>query len=494
MMVHPENHSLALLTDLYQLTMCYGYWRSGHLDTEAVFHLSFRSHPFKGGFTVACGLESAITWIERFSFTDSDLQYLSTLTGNDGSPLFDDAFLTWLSRLRLSCDIDAVPEGTVVFPHEPMVRVRGPLIECQLLETPLLNQINFPTLVATKAARMLLAAKGEPILEFGLRRAQGLDGGLTASRAAYVGGCAATSNLLAGKIFGIPVKGTHAHSWVMSFDDELSSFRAYAEALPNNCVFLVDTYDTIQGVRNAIEVGRWLRERGSDLIGIRLDSGDLAYLSIEARKMLDEAGFHNTAILASNDLDENIIASLKMQGAKIAVWGVGTKLATAYDQPALGGVYKMSACRSQGQPWRCKLKLSEQTAKISIPGILQTRRYIKDGEFQADVIYHTEFGVDQPATMIDPLDPTRQKTFPDDLETEDLLVPIYREGRLVYAQPTLEQIRERVRRQLNGLHFGIKRFVNPHLYPVGLEERLHHLRTELIIEARQGKNARADQM
>ncbi|RYF55329.1 MAG: nicotinate phosphoribosyltransferase, partial [Cytophagaceae bacterium] len=332
--------SLSLLTDLYQVTMAYGYWKSGTAEKEAVFNLYFRKNPFGGGFTVACGLANAIGYVTHFGFTKKDLRYLRTLTGSDGEPLFETAFLDYLGALKLTVDIDAMPEGTVVFPNEPLVRVRGPILQCQLLETPLLNLINFETLIATKAARLRLVADTDTLLEFGLRRAQGVDGGMTASRAAYIGGCDATSNVLAGKHYDIPVRGTHAHSWVMSFDSELEAFETYADVLPNNVTLLVDTYDTIQGVRNAIEAGQRLRERGYRLSGIRLDSGDLAYLSIEARKLLDAAGFTDTAIVASNDLDETIINSLKQQGAKITVWGVGTKLVTAYDQPALGGVYK----------------------------------------------------------------------------------------------------------------------------------------------------------
>lgn len=476
--------SLALLTDLYQLTMAYGYWKCRRHDSEAVFHLTFRRNPFNGGFSVASGLEHAVQWLDSFGFRDDDLQYLASLTGADGLPLFQTDFLDYLENLHLTCDIDAVPEGTVVFPYEPLVRVQGPLLQCQLLETPLLNLINFPTLVATKAARVCLAAQGEPVLEFGLRRAQGIDGGVTASRAAYVGGCVATSNLLAGKLFNIPVRGTHAHSWVMAFDDELSAFQAYAEALPNNCVFLVDTYNTLEGVRHAIEVGRWLHSQGKELLGIRLDSGDLAYLSIEARKLLDEAGFHKTAILASNDLDEHIIASLKQQGAKVAVWGVGTRLATAYDQPALGGVYKLSAIRGTDGNWEYKLKLSEQTAKISFPGRLQVRRYFHQGICQADVIFDEDLGI-RNGTMFDPLDPTRRKRLSSSWQHEELLVPICRAGQTIYQLPTLEQIRNRTLDQLKQLHFGIKRFVNPHTYPVGLEQRLHELRMQLILQARQ---------
>ncbi|MCA9445228.1 MAG: nicotinate phosphoribosyltransferase, partial [Candidatus Omnitrophica bacterium] len=299
---------LGLLTDLYQLTMAYGYWKTGRAEREAVFHLFFRKNPFKGGYTIAAGLQYVADFVEGFRFSADDIQYLSILTGNDEKPLFEPSFLEYLADLDLRLDVDAVPEGTVVFPHEPLVRVKGPILQCQILETPLLNFINFQSLIATKASRIVTATGGEPVLEFGLRRAQGIDGGLAASRAAYIGGCDATSNVLAGKLFGIPVRGTHAHSWVMSFHNELSAFQEYAEAMPNNCVFLVDTYDTIEGVRNAIEVGKELRESGHEMVGIRLDSGDLAYLSIEARKLLDEAGFPNAAIVASNDLDEGIIA------------------------------------------------------------------------------------------------------------------------------------------------------------------------------------------
>ena len=281
--------SLSLLTDLYQLTMAYAYWKSGVADQQAVFHLHFRKAPFNSGFTLACGLADAVAFIEQFRFEESDLEYLATLTGNDGKPLFEPAFLAYLRTLEFSCDIDAVLEGTPVFPYEPLLRVTGPIVQCQILETALLNIINFQTLIATKAARICLAAQGEPVLEFGARRAQGFDGALSASRAAYIGGCSATSNVLAGKLLGLPVKGTHAHSWVMTFDEELEAFEKYAQALPNNCVFLVDTYDTLQGVRHAIEVGKQLRAIGHEMVGVRLDSGDLAVLSIEARALLDEA-------------------------------------------------------------------------------------------------------------------------------------------------------------------------------------------------------------
>ncbi|MEA1950721.1 MAG: nicotinate phosphoribosyltransferase, partial [Planctomycetota bacterium] len=290
--------TLSLLTDLYELTMANAYWKAGVQDRQGVFHLFFRSNPFRGGFTLAAGLELAMDFLENLRFDTADVDYLSSLEGNDGLKLFEQGFLDYLGKMTFRCDVDGIPEGTVVFPHEPLVRVRGPLIEGQVIESMLLNAINFQTLIATKAARVAMAAQGEPVLEFGLRRAQGIDGALSASRAAYLGGCAATSNVLAGRLFGIPVRGTHAHSWVMCFGDELEAFRVYAQAIPNNCVFLVDTYDTLEGVRRATQVGRMLRDQGHEMVGIRLDSGDLAYLSIEARRILDEAGFPQAAIVA----------------------------------------------------------------------------------------------------------------------------------------------------------------------------------------------------
>ena len=480
------NHGCAgaLLTDLYQLTMAYGYWKAGKADQEAVFELFFRKPPFQCGFTVAAGLAPAIDFLSAFCFTDDDAAFLGTLHGNDGQALFDGQFLDYLKALRFTCDVHAIPEGTVVFPQEPLLRIRGPILQCQLLETAMLNLINFQSLVATKAARVCLAAQGEPVLEFGLRRAQGVDGALAASRAAHIGGCDATSNVLAGKLYGIPVRGTHAHSWVMSFDDEREAFRAYAEAMPNNCVFLVDTYDTLEGVRHAVETGCWLRERGHEMAGIRLDSGDLAWLSIEARKILDEAGFPKAIIVASNDLDEHIIASLKNQGAKISVWGVGTKLVTAYDQPALGGVYKLGAIRGKDGRWNYKVKLSEQTAKISNPGIHQVRRFRSDKEFIADGIYDVEHGAPENFTVVDPLDPTRRKHLAPGTAYEDLLVPVFKRGQQVYQLPALAEIRRRAQSQLAMFHPGVKRFVNPHQYPVGLELGLHDLKTELILRAR----------
>jgi nicotinate phosphoribosyltransferase len=477
-------HSLALLTDLYQLTMAYGYWKSGTANKNAVFHLFYRKNPFEGGYAIAAGLQAAVEVLDDFHFSDDDVDYLGTLNGNNGKPLFEAEFLGELRSMKFTCDIDAVPEGTIVFPHEPLVRVRGPIVQCQILETFLLNVINFQTLIATRAARICDAAGDDPVLEFGLRRAQGINGGLSASRAAYIGGCAATSNVLAGRLYDIPVKGTHAHSWVMSFDDELTAFEAYADAMPNNCVFLVDTYDTIEGVKKAIQVGNTLRERGFEMVGIRLDSGDLAWLSRQARQLLDEAGFPNAAVVASNDLDEKLIKDLKQQGAQINVWGVGTKLATAFDQPALGGVYKLAAVKEPGGQWEPRIKLSEQSIKTSNPGTLQVRRFQHQGLFTADVIYDEEIGITDANRMVDPMDATRQMSLPQETAQEDLLIPVFRAGERVYELPEIHAIRERTRTQLAACHPGIRRFTNPHRYPVGLEHELYELKTRLIQKAR----------
>jgi nicotinate phosphoribosyltransferase len=483
--------SLALLTDLYQLTMGHAHWKTGSHRKEAVFHLFFRNNPFGGGFTVACGLERAKEFITAFRFADDDLDYLRTLTGQDGSRLFDEGFLDYLREMKLECDIDAVEEGRVVFPQTPLLRVRGPIIAAQLLETPLLNIINFETLIATKAARIAIAARGEPVMEFGLRRAQGIDGSLAASRAAYIGGCSATSNVLAGRLFGIPVKGTHSHSWVMAFGSEIESFEQFAAASPGNCVFLVDTFHSLDGVAHAITVGKKLRENGHRLGGIRLDSGDLAYLSIEARRMLDEAGFEDAAIVASNELDENIITSLREQGARVSVWGVGTRLITGHDQAAMGCVYKLSAVKDPGGPWLARMKLSEQAAKVSNPGIQQVRRFRSGSEFVGDMIWQDEPDVLAQPThlMIDPLDMTRRRAFTPAHTFEDLLKPIFRKGVQVGGNETLATARERATSDLSKLHPGIKRFVNPHVYPVGLEEKLFKMRSDLMLKLR---NLRSD--
>src|SRR5215469_11577829 len=419
-MTQEDRVSPALLTDLYQLTMAYGYWKNEMLGHEAVFHAFFRLPPFNGGYTIACGLGDVIDYLQHFRFQPDDLDYLAKVSGSDGKPLFENKFLDYLETLKFTCDVDAVVEGDVVFPHEPLLRISVPLLQGQLVETALLNILNFQTLIATKAARICLSARGKRVIEFGLRRAHGPDGALAASRAAYVGGCIGTSNVLAGKVFGIPVLGTHAHSWIMSFPTELAAFRAYAEVLPGNCILLVDTYESIEGVRHAVEVGRWLRTIGKELSGVRLDSGDLTYLSIQARKILDEAGFKSTKILASNDLDEYVISSLNEQGALIDGWGVGTKLVTAFDQPALGGVYKLGAiCAGDGK-WRGRIKLSEQAAKISNPGMQQIRRFMRQGQYIGDMIYDELPGPPKSRTFVNIADVTIRREIADSALYRDL--------------------------------------------------------------------------
>ena len=469
--------SLALLTDLYQLTMAYGYWKQGISERKSVFHLFYRKAPFQGQYAIAAGLEYAIGLMEGLRFTADDVHYLSTLTGNDGKALFEPGFLSYLRELRFSCDVDAIPEGSIAFPHEPLLRISGPLLQCQLLETSLLTVLNFQTLIATKAARVCAVAGEDEVLEFGLRRAQGIDGGLSASRAAYIGGCSATSNVLAGRLFGIPVRGTHAHAWVMSFDTELEAFEAYAAALPNNCVFLVDTYDTLDGVRNAITVGERLRAAGYKLAGIRLDSGDLAALSIAARQLLDAAGFESARIVASNDLDEYAMQELKAKGAQIAVWGVGTKLVTAYDQAALGGVYKLGAIQDEDGAWQYKVKLSEQLIKVSNPGILQVRRFFQGGKPVADLLYNEDSGPNMEVVM-DAVVPDLAHPLPDFDSFSDLLVPIFRQGHLLYTLPKLADVRARALRQVASMPIQVG--VAPGPYLSGLDSALYSLKTDII--------------
>jgi nicotinate phosphoribosyltransferase len=463
--------------------MAYGYWKNDMAEREAVFHLFFRSNPFKGGYAIASGLEYAIGLMQGFDFPAEDLAYLATLSGNDGKPLFEQGFLDFLGSAEFECTVDAIPEGTIVFPHEPLLRIRGPLYQCQLLETALLTVVNFQTLIATKSARICRAAQGDTVLEFGLRRAQGIDGGLSASRAAYVGGCHSTSNVLAGKLFGIPVRGTHAHSWVMSFDTELEAFQAYAAAMPNNCVFLVDTYDTVEGVQKAVEVGKWLRSQGHEMAGVRLDSGDLADLSIKTRKILDAAGFPQARIVASNDLNDDTIQQLKAAGAQITIWGVGTKLATSYDQPALGGVYKLGAIRGKDGEWDFKVKLSEQLIKVSNPGIVQVRRYALAGRPVGDMLYNQEQAILENRLM-DPLQAGVSQPMPVHDQADDLLVPIFANGQLVYALPSLQAIRERSLAQQAAFPAEVLAQQNPSEFPVGLEENLFELKMSLIQKAK----------
>jgi len=372
----------------------------------------------------------------------------------------------------------------LVFPDEPLIRVVGPIVQCQLLETALLNIFNFPSLIATKAARVCLAAKDDPVIEFGLRRSQGVDGGLTAARAAYIGGCAGTSNLQAGRKFGIPVSGTQAHSWIMFFENELEAFKTYAEALPNNCIFLVDTYDSIDGIRHAIEIGSELRKQGHEMIGVRLDSGDGVALSNKARRLLDKAGFANAKIVGSGNLDEYMITDLKQRGAKIDVWGVGTKLSTGQPDGALGGIYKLGAIRRPGGEWQYRIKLSEESAKASVPGSLQVRRFYQpDGRFMADAIYEAHHSVSEPCEIVDP--ETKDKTqIPANTHYSDLLVPIFRGGKVVYEAPRIETSREQLRKQLGCAPPEILQLHDPQPYKIGLERSLHELRSHLIERAK----------
>jgi nicotinate phosphoribosyltransferase len=471
-----------LLTDLYQLTMAQGYWKTGKGETEACFHAYFRDYPFHGGYAIACGIDQLAGIIEGFSFSADDIEYLRGLEAPAGGPMFAEDFLEFLATFRLRVNVDAVAEGTIVFPHEPIVRVTGPIMDCQLIETALLNCINFETLIATKASRICCAAKGRPVAEFGLRRAQGAGGGLWASRAAVVGGCASTSNVLAGKLFDLPVSGTHAHSWVMSFPDELSAFRAYAEQFPNNCVLLVDTYNVEQGIRNAITVGLEMAARGQKLAGIRIDSGDLAWLAKMARRMLDEAGLTDCGIVLSNDLDERTIQSILDEGAPVNSWGVGTKLACAYDQPTLGGVYKLSATRGPGEDtWQDRLKISESTAKLTVPGVLDVRRYyFDDGHIAGDMVFDVNSGVGR-EVIVDPMDDLRQKNLAGK-RFETLLSPLARAGRVVLEEEdrSARAAADRARAGLACLDETQKRLLNPHTYPVGLEYGLCERRRALV--------------
>ena len=480
--MHGEN-GYELLTDLYQLTMAQGYWETGQGATQACFHAYFRDYPFRGGYAIACGMDQLAELIDGFAFSAEDVDYLASLDAPGGGRLFKPAFLEYLRTFSLRVDVDAVAEGAVVFPHEPIVRVMGPIMDCQLIETALLNCVNFETLIATKAARVCLAAHGLPVAEFGLRRAQGAGGGMWASRAAVVGGCASTSNVLAGKTYGLPVSGTHAHSWVMSFPSELEAFRAYAREFPRNCVLLVDTYDVEQGIRNAITVGLEMRARGERLAGIRIDSGDLAWLAKMARRMLDEAGLDDCGIVLSNDLDEYTIQSILDEGAPVSSWGVGTKLACAFDQPTLGGVYKLSATRAPGQAeWVDRLKISESAAKLTVPGVLDVRRYYNDnGTIAGDMVFDVNAGVDEGQVIVDPLDSMRRKKLVGK-RFSTMLEPLARNGQVVLeaSDRSAMEAQRRCREGLACLDESQKRMLNPHTYPVGLEYGLCERRRALV--------------
>jgi nicotinate phosphoribosyltransferase len=472
--------NFTLLTDFYELTMMGGYHACGKERQKVVFDLFFRSIPSEGGYCVASGLCSALDYVLNLRFGPEEIEYLQARR------MFGSRFLEFLAQLRFTGDIDAIPEGTVVFPYEPLVRVSAPIAEAQLIETPLLNQVNFQTLIATKAARVVLAAEGQPVMEFGLRRAQGSDGALSASRAAYIGGVASTSNVLAGQRFGIPVMGTMAHSWVMSFPTELEAFRAYARTYPDGCILLVDTYDTLgSGVPNAIRVGQELEASGHRFIGIRLDSGDLAVLSQKARRMLDEAGLRDAKIVASSDLDELIIRDLNAQGARIDQWGVGTNLVTSRDCPALGGVYKLAAAEQDGE-MQPRLKLSNNIAKLTDPGIKELHR-IKSvqGEWLGDVLTHGGEILPQgkPLRTHHRTYAHLKRTFDGAWESVPLLRPVLRSGKLVPGSPTEEPIatiRHRARTELAELGPQYKRFKNPEIYWLGLSDGLWDLKSRML--------------
>ena len=467
---------VALLTDLYQLTMMQGYYQNGYENKEAVFDLYFRKIPSGGGYVIAAGLEQVVEYIENLRFSSEDIAYLRGLN------IFDEGFLNLLKDFRFHGDIDAVPEGTVVFPYEPLVRVKGRILEAQLIETALLNIINFETLIATKASRVVAAAGGGSVMEFGLRRAQGPDAGILGSRAAFIGGCQFTSNVLAGKRYGIPLSGTQAHSWIQCFPDELEAFRAYARTFPDQCLLLVDTYNVLKsGVPNAIKVGLELEAEGHRFLGIRIDSGDLTYLSREARKMLDQAGLEHARIVASNDLDEHTISAIRAQGAAIDSWGVGTHLITSKDTPALGGVYKLSAEGQKGV-FEPRLKVSENISKITNPGIKKiVRFYDRRGKAMADLIALDDEYFEEPLTIFDPIETWKRKTLTD-FKTRELLRPVFRGGRRVYELPYLKDIQTYARHECETLWDEVKRLVNPHRYIVDLSPKLFELRQSLLLE------------
>ncbi|WP_066684076.1 nicotinate phosphoribosyltransferase [Christensenella intestinihominis] len=468
-----------MMTDLYQLTMMYGYFKAGKHNEKAVYDLFFRRQGDETNYAVCAGLEQVIELINNLRFEEEDIRYLRSLD------LFDEEFMDYLREFRFTGEIYAIPEGTVVFPMEPLVRVSAPISQGQLVETALLNLVNHQTLIATKASRVVYAAQGDPVLEFGLRRAQGPDAGIYGARAAIIGGCTSTSNVLTAQMFGATAAGTHAHSWVMSFPDELSAFRAYANTFPSGCMLLVDTYDTLKsGIPNAITVFKELREKGYEPVGVRLDSGDLAYLSKQARKMLDDAGFPDARIFASSDLDEYTIADLKQQGAKIDVWGVGTRLITGHDHPALGGVYKLSANVENGKIVP-KLKVSENVWKITNPGIKKVARiYGKEDHMAiADLIMLENETIDpeKPLTIFDPIETWKKMTLTD-YEIRDLLVPVFVDGKQVYESPSLKDIQEYARKDMASFWDEFKRIKRPHLYKVDLSDELYNLKKKLLNE------------
>ncbi len=479
------KENLTLLTDLYELTMMQGYFFSGNKDKIVVFDLYYRENPAGSGYAIACGLDTCIDYIEKIRFNAEDTTYLRSLG------IFEESFLEYLKGFKFTGDIVGVKEGSVVFPNEPLYRITAPIMEAQLIETALLNIINHQTLIATKASRVVTAAKGGDVLEFGLRRAQSPTAGTLGSRASIIGGCVATSNVLAGKLYDLPVTGTHAHSWIMSFDNEYDAFMEYANIYKDKCILLVDTYNTLKsGVVNAIKVFKKLREenRLPKVYGVRLDSGDLAYLSIQARKMLDNEGFTDASISASSDLDEHLITSLKAQEAKIDVWGVGTNLITSKDCPALGGVYKICAEIIDGEVIP-KIKLSENPVKVTNPGIKKVVRIYsaKEDKVKADLIMldHEKIDEKEDLTIFDPLAIWKKMTLKKgEYYTKELFVDIFKNGKVVYDRKSAMEIREFTEKELDTLWSQHKRIVNPHELPVDLSNELYELKQKLINEKR----------
>lgn len=481
-----KNRNMTLLTDLYELTMMQGYFKSKN-DAVVVFDAFYRKNPCDGGYAIACGLEQIIDYVKRLKFSYDEIEYLRSLG------LFEEDFLDFLGSYHFTGDIYAVPEGTVVFPKEPLIKVVAPIIEAQLMEAALLNILNHQSLIATKASRVVWAAKGDGIMEFGLRRAQGPDAGTYGARAAVIAGCVGTSNVVTGKLFGVPVKGTHAHSWVMSFPDEYTAFKTYAELYPNACILLVDTYDTLgSGVPNAIRVFDEMKARGIKLgyYGIRLDSGDLAYLSKKARKMLDDAGYPDAVISASSDLDEYLITSLKLQGAEITSWGVGTNLITSKDCPSFGGVYKLVAMQDgETGEFIPKIKVSENTEKITNPGNKKIYRiYGKStGKIIGDLIcMHDEtFTEDEDILLFDPVD-TWKKTMckAGTFTIRELLVPVFQKGICVYESPSVMEIRDICHQEMETLWDETRRLTNPHNVYVDLSQKLYDTKQALLDSAR----------
>lgn len=471
--------NLTMLTDLYQLTMMYGYHKCGMSGKTVVFDMFFRRATGSGSYAIAAGLEQVIDLINNLHFAEEDLDYLRSLN------LFDEEFMQLLREFKFTGEIYAVREGTVVFPHEPLIRVKAPIMQAQLIETAILNIINHQTLIATKASRVVYAAEGSSVLEFGLRRAQGPDAGIYGARAAIIGGCTSTSNVMTGEMFGIAARGTHAHSWVMSFEHEIDAFRAYANIFPDSCLLLVDTYDTLKsGVPNAIKVFEELREKGHKPVGIRLDSGDLAYLSKKARTMLDAAGFTEARIFASSDIDEWLIRDMKLQGARIDVWGVGTKLITSDGCPALGGVYKLAAEMLDGKEIP-KIKVSDNVEKITNPGYKKLLRIYNNasGKAIADLIALDGEVIDEPKPLVifHPVDTWKRMRLTD-YHTKELLVPVFVDGKQVYNTPPLMDIQEYARQDLATFWDETKRLVNPQEYKVDLSQKLYELKRKLLDE------------